>query len=119
MSEGRLFVPVTSNAFRWYLAGKTWEIRRYSLRWSKGAVVGRVVEIRLGYSGASLWGRVRCVVTGTLDRVLARIGPENVIPRGCVAAIGRRDAIAVAIGARLTEDPQVIAFQVFPRKGGK
>lgn len=56
----RLFVPVTSEVFGWWASGrKTWELRRAAPRWSPTHVYdGRSVEIRRGYSGDSLWGRI-------------------------------------------------------------
>lgn len=95
----RLFVPLTAEAFGWWRSGvKEWEIRRHNKRWGfKHVHHGRRVELRLGYSGPSLWGTVHGHVTGLADAVLMADSLDELIP-GCPT----EPAEAMAFIARAT-----------------
>jgi hypothetical protein len=59
--QDRLFIPLDAISFRWWQGGrKHFEIRRPDKRrWNtKTCRFGRRVELRLGYSGESLWGTI-------------------------------------------------------------
>ncbi len=107
--QDRLFVPLTAEAFGWWLAGgKCWEVRREAPRWSaKHVRVGRRVELRRGYSGPSLWGTIIGIVRAD-DVVglyacgvdLREIAPDPVSWHGVGEAIGG-DGILVAFRVQL------------------
>jgi hypothetical protein len=99
----RLFCPLTSEAFGWWKSGKKRiELRRGSPRWTRPRHVhpGRRVELRRGYSGPSLWGRIVHTWVGTLDELRGmRVDLEAAIPNGTTLDTFRRyglDGVLVA-----------------------
>jgi len=111
----RLFVPLTAEAFGMWKSGKKkWEIRRHAKRWGIRHVYnGRRVELRLGYSGPSLWGTVRGHPTGIADAVLMSDSLDELIP-GCPTEPGEAMAfIAKATGpVDLLDLLRLVAFRV-------
>ena len=96
MSE-RLFVPLASDPYQWFLDGhKTWEVRRMRRQYTTRHVwPGRVVELRRGYSDPtkSIWGRISDVVeAGSLSQLFDNVDFKSVIP----AAKDRDEAEAIA-----------------------
>lgn len=61
--QNRLFIPLTKEAYQWFETGnKQWEIRKFNVGQynSKNLIVGRKVELRLGYRpGNSIWGIIK------------------------------------------------------------
>lgn len=81
--ENRLFVPVTSEAYSWFEDHeKSFELRRdYGRFRSDRMKRGRWVEIRRGYSGDSIWGKIGRVITGeNLREILKETKYSKVIP---------------------------------------
>jgi ASC-1-like (ASCH) protein len=80
----RLFVPLSSEPYRWFKSGqKKWELRRLGRQYTlKNVVIGRAVELRKGYSTKeSLWGKVIDVkVFGSIKEVFETIEYKDVIP---------------------------------------
>jgi len=79
----RLFVPLNTenyNDFKYY--GKSYELRNCERNFKEKFVYsGREVEIRKGYSGESLWGRIGKVITGNLERIFSEIDFKLIQPR--------------------------------------
>jgi hypothetical protein len=110
MSAARLFVPLNSAAFGWFSSG----CKRYELRRQRAAFCprhlssGRRVELRRGYSGCSLWGKVGGVVEGsTINDVLTAVDYREVIP----PAQSLEDAIYIATSI-IGEQGPFILFEV-------
>ncbi|MEA3378648.1 MAG: hypothetical protein U9Q69_03320 [Nanoarchaeota archaeon] len=105
----RLFVPLCTQPFIDFRDnGKTYELRACKGNFSEKFVyAGRNVELRKGYSGKSIWGKIGNVVIGTLDEVLERINYSLIIPK----ASSRQEAIA-EIESYLGKKPKYIAFEV-------
>ena len=81
--QNRLFVPVMNRFFDQFANGtKTWEIRRVGRQWTSGYVYeGRRVEIRRGYSGASLWGTVtRVAEANSIENLFKKIPAQKATP---------------------------------------
>lgn len=79
----RLFVPLNSEPWNWFRRGdKTVEIRGVSPRFNQSTVKpGRLVELRKGYSGPSIWGRLENVSTAASAAALFNhIEPGHVVP---------------------------------------
>ena len=110
----RFFVPLNSEPFEDFKSGsKTYELRGYGRCYTgKHVYRGRVVELRKGYSGESLWGRITNVETGTLEEVLAKVPWQKIIPK----AKSRREAIGI-INHLLGKRGRYIAFEVDFVKG--
>jgi hypothetical protein len=97
MERRRLFVPLATVSYEWWLSGKKrWEIRR-----ARGAfavdklAIGRRVELRRGYQDAesALWGTVTGVESAeSLEALLWRVPALEVIPD----AVDTQGAIARA-----------------------
>ena len=105
----RLFVPLTSEAFGWWLYhGKRRELRVYGKRWNRANVYpGRRVELRKGYSDASLWGWVGRVTVCAFEHLTGNgVAMEEIAPSG-TPWIHIRDLIG---GCSWKE--HVIAFEV-------
>jgi hypothetical protein len=96
-TDDRLFVPLTTEPFRWFERGqKRWELRRYGRQYTERQVrPGRFVELRRGYQEkcGSLWGTIAEVVQApTLSRFFESVPYHEVIP----TAASREDAIRIA-----------------------
>jgi len=105
----RLFVPLTAQAFGWWQSGRRkWEVRKRAKRWGPPHVyTGRRVELRRGYSGPSLWGRIRQVRSTSLRFLPALVRLDHILPPE-----SSFDALRVAIRAVDLECP-VVAFEVY------
>ena len=108
MPSGRIFCPVRKEIFKLFLKGrKTVELRRASSPVAKQALKGlRLIEIRCGYGGRSIWGEVLGVdLYPSIDAV-----PSSVLERACVDRDGARELLGdgpvVAIHIRLAGDPR-------------
>jgi len=111
--QDRLFVPLSAEAFGWWKSGrKRWEVRKDAKRWGKQHVRdGRRVELRLGYSGPSLWGAVGCIVRGQLPAVVMMLGTDGIAPGVTRDVV--QDVIQRAVGVdACAEDARVVAFGV-------
>lgn len=81
--QGRVFVPVTAQAFSWFEDGeKSFELRRNYGQYRHDRLnQGRRVEIRRGYSGESLWGQIGTVISGqSLRKILKEVDYRKIIP---------------------------------------
>src|SRR4051794_11776678 len=81
----RLFVPLSTDPFRWFESGfKQWELRRYGRQYTERNIVpGRAVELRRGYQvgTGSLWGTITEVVyAGTLEEFFDKVPFAEVVP---------------------------------------
>lgn len=109
-TRNRLFVPLSKEAFRWFKAGKKWEIRRlnkgqYNL---KNIRLHRQVELRLGYNGESLWGTIDQILTFTNSyQLVNQIDYTELIP----TATSVEDAID-KINSYVSSNEQLIVFKV-------
>ena len=74
----RLFVPLSSEPFDWFVSGeKTWELRRHGRQFTRDHVYrGRYVELRRGYnSNDSLVGTINSVVeSSSLREIFEAVG---------------------------------------------
>ncbi len=109
----RLFVPLTALAFEDFRDnGKEVEVRRCERQYAQQHIIlERDVELRRGYSGASLWGTIIDVRTGTLDEVIGAYDLRIVEP--CCANVED----AVRENRELLGDAErYIAFRMLIRK---
>ncbi len=105
----RFFLPLCTAPYEDFKhRGKSWEVRALARQYTpKNLVEGREIELRKGYSGESLWGKIGGHKIGSLEDIFAGIPLEEVEPRA--ASIG--EAIAEN-RALLGEQEAYIAFQV-------
>lgn len=83
MASKRLFVPLKSEVYDWYLSGcKKWELRRIGRQYTrKNVYAGRIIELRRGYNGESLFGKVGEVYeASSLEEILNDIDYKEIIP---------------------------------------
>jgi ASC-1-like (ASCH) protein len=115
--EDRLFVPLKSEPFSWFLSGaKLWELRRQSGQYKniERLRLGRKVELRRGYGNPkdALWGKIVAVISAdNLEDFFDRVQFEDVIP----TVSSRAEAIRVATRIlRLDQesDTKVVGFKV-------
>lgn len=108
----RLFVPLSTEPYRWFEDGsKSWELRRERGAFSeKHLVKGRLVELRRGYSTRdSLYGSIGSVIGGNdIRSVLEAAGFSRVIPH----AASLDDAEAAAMSILGPEPGPFVAFEV-------
>lgn len=79
----RLFVPLNSQTFDWYKKGlKRWELRGASGQYNRRYIKkNRLVELRKGYNGNSIWGKVGRNCEGrSLDELFGVVDFREVIP---------------------------------------
>ena len=92
----RLFVPLASGPFNWFLSGrKLWELRRYGRQYTERNVrVGRFVELRKGYnSHETIWGKVAEIINAnSINEFFEKVPFNYVIP----IAQSTNDAIEIA-----------------------
>src|SRR5687768_5793291 len=82
-TQNRLFVPLSKQAFNWFKAGKNWEIRRLNKGQynTKNIFSNRMVELRKGYNGESLWGKIDQVQIFSNSQELVRnIHYQELVP---------------------------------------
>ena len=112
----RLFVPLASDPFEWFLSGaKQWEVRAHKRQYTTRHVYpGRRVELRRGYSdpNASIWGCVaEVIIAKSIRRVFDQIEYEHVIP----IATNKDEAISMVshiLNVGPDELSDVMAFRV-------
>jgi hypothetical protein len=109
----RLFVPLASEPFYWFLGGrKRWELRRLGRQYTPRHVkVGRPVELRRGYSSKqALWGRITNVVQADdLCEFFQKVPYQQVIP----VAQSLDEAIGIANSILdLKENTRVLGFEI-------
>ncbi|MEI6731130.1 MAG: hypothetical protein WCK90_00465 [archaeon] len=105
----RLFVALNVVPFEDFREGnKTYELRAKRRGYTRDYVYsGRKVELRKGYNGKSLWGKIGHVETGDLQRILRKIGYKKIIPR----ARSLKEALG-NINELLGSQREYIAFEV-------
>jgi len=105
----RLFIPLKKEFFDKYWAGaKTVELRGYDCNFNEKTVYpGRAVELRNGYSGQALWGKVGEVATGNILEVLAKFYYKEILP--CSRTL---DDAKKTIEHLITEKEKYIAFEI-------
>lgn len=82
-TSSRLFVPLNSEIFEWYKKGlKRWELRGANGQYnSKYIWKDRVVELRKGYNGESIWGKIGRNCEGrSLEKLFNVVDFREVIP---------------------------------------
>jgi len=114
--KGRLFVPLSSEPYSWFLSGeKRWELRRYGRQYTVAHVrEGRQVELRLGYRSQeqSLWGHiVRTVEANSLDSFFKEVPFRLVIPIAKSLEEAVREASFI-LGIAPHEQTRVLGFEV-------
>lgn len=104
----RLFIPLSAGPYEDFLCGrKRFEVRMHGTRYNEETVYeGRPVELRKGYSGPSLHGKVGRVVTGSIEDILTELGLEQVHPRFATAEAAIADIRRMMPGAE-----KYIAFE--------
>lgn len=88
-------MPLRADAFRWFESGaKRFELRRLGRQFAQHLLVeGRAVELRFGYSGRSLRGRIGAVFVGEhLRQMISTVGFQSVVP----PASDLDDAVTIA-----------------------
>lgn len=112
----RLFVPLATEPYHWFLSGaKRWELRRKGRQYTGRHVrIGRRVELRRGYSSAkdALWGVIDDIAEAESIRAFFKRVPfSEVIP----FALSEEEAASMAASI-LGIDPDasqgVIGFRV-------
>jgi hypothetical protein len=110
MTDGRIFVPLTGEAFEWFSrGGKRFELRRARSQFTERFVQrGRRVQLRKGYSGPSMNGRIGRVVTApSLAAIFESVPYTFIIPD----ATSKVDAFMMA-SRYVGEAGPFIAFEV-------
>lgn len=107
--EGKLFVPLNSKYFDDFKQKrKIYELRIYRGHFNEREVLqGRPVELRKGYSGQSLHGKIGKVFTGSLEEIFTLIDFKLVLP----STLSREIAIAEC-ASMLGDREKYIAFEV-------
>ncbi len=79
----RFFLPLCTEAYEDFKDyGKRYEIRAYRRQYNPEQLVdGRIIELRKGYSGESLWGTIGDYVVGTLEELFTSLPLNDVEPR--------------------------------------
>ena len=106
--QDRLFVPLTAEAFGWWSRGKRREVRVYGKRWNECHIhPGRLVELRRGYSGPSLWGRIGRVMICAFEDLsdngvpMIEVAPERVswlaVRNACGCCSWREQVVAFEV----------------------
>jgi ASC-1-like (ASCH) protein len=94
----RLFVPLATDPFNWFVVGKKkWELRRRGRQYTRHHVrVGRSVEFRRGYRGREvLWGEIVAVIEAdNIEEFFRKVPFREVIP----TASSVEEAIAISSG---------------------
>ncbi len=82
MKKDRLFVPLSTEPFLDFKErGKQYEVRACARGFSEKFVYGgRAVELRKGYFGESLWGKVGEVYIGKLENIFKKIDLKLIEP---------------------------------------
>lgn len=80
--QNRLFVPLNTEAFNWFKEGKKWEVRKKRGQYNpRNVFKGKKVELRKGYTGESIWGKILDVDTfENADRLFEKINFKEVFP---------------------------------------
>lgn len=80
--KDRFFLPVNKEVFLWYSMGKAWEVRNLKGRFNKKNIsIDKTIEIRMGYNGESLWGKIEDVKTfGSYNYLFEIISYKKVLP---------------------------------------
>ncbi len=83
-TNNRLFLPLKSDAFKWFAEGnKKYELRKLHHQYNRRQVKkDRLVELRQGYSGPSIWGRIDHVLVeeSNLHKLFEKVEFKDVIP---------------------------------------
>lgn len=106
----RLFVPLSGEPFQWFSSGKKeWEVRR-----NKGAfradrlTRGRRVELRMGYTGESLWGTLaETVIATNTAQLFDRISYKAAVPTATSPL-----AASTFVENLLSKDSELVAFRI-------
>ena len=106
----RLFVPLQAEPYEDFkYNGKTYELRGCSRNYKQEFVyTGRRAELRKGYSGESIWGKIGdVVVANTLKGIFDKIDFKKIEPR----ANTKKQAIEEII-KQMGKKEKYIAFEV-------
>ncbi|MFH1173946.1 MAG: hypothetical protein V1725_02330 [archaeon] len=105
----RLFVPLMTAWFEAFTSGrKTYELRGYGRQYTeKNVYPGKEVELRKGYSGASLHGTIGEVVIGSLDDILEQVPYRAIMPDARTRSEVKENAQAL-----LANNEKYIAFEI-------
>lgn len=112
----RLFVPLATAPYHWFLSGaKSWELRKMRRQFTpKHVRAGRKVELRKGYAdkNSSLWGNIdRLVIADSLHEFFEKVDWESVIPESTSldSAIAEVEEI---LGLETANDGPFIGFSI-------
>lgn len=108
----RLFVPLSTDPYRWFESGE----KRYELRRSKGSYArsalpaGRPVELRRGYSTPdSILGQIGRVVSAeTIEGIYEQVRYSEITP----IATSKKNAVAIAKSILGPKPGPFVAFEV-------
>lgn len=105
----RLFVPLNKEPFEDFNSkGKTYELRSYGRNFTEKFVYeGRDVELRKGYSGEILWGKIGKVQIGTLEEILSKVYFKKITPEADSEEKAKKQMLDI-----LGEKEKYIAFEV-------
>ena len=109
----RLFVPLSTDPFNWFVLGKKkWELRRRGRQYTRHHVrVGRSVEFRRGYRGRdALWGEIVAVIEAdSIEEFFRKVPFREVIP----TATSVEEAIAISTGIlRVEANTPILGFEI-------
>ena len=115
-NRDRLFVPLATAPYHWFLSGaKSWELRKMRRQFTpKHVRAGRKVELRKGYTdkASSLWGNIdRLVIADSLHEFFDKVDWESVIPESnsLDSAIAEVEEI---LGLETADDGPFIGFSI-------
>lgn len=80
----RLFVPLKKDPFEWFQSGKKkWELRGISNNFNpKTVIAGRCVELRKGYNGPGICGKIiEIKILDELKEIPRQINYKEIIPK--------------------------------------
>lgn len=107
----RLFVPLASEPFNWFLSGqKKWELRKADRQYTKKYVYkGRMVELRKGYNtDEKLFGQVDNVVESvSLEGIFEKASFKEIIP------IAKNKSEAISISLEILKPSKLHSFIAF------
>jgi len=114
-TDRRLFVPLSSLPFQWFVSGtKRWEVRRRRGVFANGVTPGRRVELRRGYSDvrSSLWGTVTEVVESAGLRELLETVPYHELGAAEMDGPAAEARISEILSVNADESVDLIAFRI-------
>lgn len=112
----RIFVPLASNPYDWFLSGKKrWELRRYGRQYTEKHIkIGKVVELRCGYNNRkkAVWGIIEDIqYFGSLSDVFQNINYKEIIPIS-ENIEDAKELTGKILNLNIHDDIKLIAFKI-------